>query len=59
MDQRVLRWFGHIERKDEYPMAGRVLVNCGSKKRAVWGRKGLGLTDGMKVKAEPSPGGGV
>ena len=25
-DQRVLRWFGHVERMDEYRMAGRVLM---------------------------------
>ena len=25
-DQRVLRWFGHVERMDEYRMARRVLV---------------------------------
>ena len=25
-DQRVLRWFGHVERTDDYRMAGRVLM---------------------------------
>ena len=25
-DRRVLRWFGHVERMDEYPMARRVLM---------------------------------
>ena len=25
-DQRILRWFGHVERMDEYRMAGRVLM---------------------------------
>ena len=25
-DQRVLRWFGHVERIDEYCMASRVFV---------------------------------
>ena len=25
-DQRVLRWFGHVERVDEYRMARRVLM---------------------------------
>ena len=25
-DQRVLRWFGHVERIDEYRMARRVLM---------------------------------
>ena len=26
-DQRVLRWFGHAERMDEYRMAKRVLIS--------------------------------
>ena len=26
VDQRVLRWFGHMERMDEYCMARRVLM---------------------------------
>ena len=26
VDQRVLRWFGHMERMDEYRMAIRVLM---------------------------------
>ena len=26
-DQRVLRWFGHVKRMDEYRMARRVLMN--------------------------------
>ena len=26
-DQRVLRWFGHVERMDEYRMARRVLIS--------------------------------
>ena len=25
-DQRVLRWFGHVERMDDYRMARRVLI---------------------------------
>ena len=25
-DRRVLRWFGHVERMDEYRMARRVLI---------------------------------
>ena len=25
-DQRALRWFGHVERMDEYRMARRVLM---------------------------------
>ena len=37
-DQRVLRWFGHVERMDEYRMARRVLkgVDDGSKWRLGW-----------------------
>ena len=32
-DLRVLRWFGHVERKDEYRMARRVLMAdvCGGR----------------------------
>ena len=26
-DQRILRWFGHAERMDEYRMARRVLIS--------------------------------
>ena len=26
VDQRVLRWFWHVERRDEYRMARRVLM---------------------------------
>ena len=26
VDQRVLRWFGHLERMDDYRMARRVLM---------------------------------
>ena len=26
VDQRVLRWFGHVERMDEYRLAKRVLM---------------------------------
>ena len=26
IDQRVLRWFGHVERMDEYRIARRVLM---------------------------------
>ena len=40
-DQRVLRWFGHVERMDEYCMAGRVLMSEVSGKR-VRGRPRLG-----------------
>ena len=27
-DQRVLRWFWHVERMDEYRMSRRVLMAC-------------------------------
>ena len=26
-DQRILRWFGHVERMDKYRMARRVLIS--------------------------------
>ena len=29
-DQRVLRWFGHVERMDDYRMARRVLMDAKS-----------------------------
>ena len=47
-DQRVLRWFGHLERMDEYWMVRRVLmaeVSVG----LVRGRPRLGWMDGVKV----------
>ena len=47
-DQRVLRWFGHVERMDEYRVARRVLmaeVSGGG----VRGRPRLGWMDGVKV----------
>ena len=47
-DQRVLRWFGHVERMDDYHMARKVLmaeVNGGR----VRGRPRLGWMDGVKV----------
>ena len=46
--QRVLRWFGHVERMYEYRMARRVLmaeVSWGW----VRGRSRLGWMDGVKV----------
>ena len=45
-DQRVLRWFGHVERLDEYRMARRVLMAELSGGR-VRGR--LGWMDDVKV----------
>ena len=47
-DQRVLRWFGHVERMDEYRMARRVLMAEVSGAR-VGGRPRLGWMDGVKV----------
>ena len=40
-DQRVLRWFGHVERMDEYRMV-RKRVDGGSKRRPGRGRPRLG-----------------
>ena len=53
-DHRVLRWFGHVERKDEYRIARRVLmveVSGGW----VRGRPRLGWMDGVKVALGNSP----
>ena len=47
-DQRILRWFGHVERMDEYRISRRVLmveVSGG----LVRGRPRLGWMDGVKV----------
>ena len=47
-DQRVLRWFRHMERMDEYRMTRRVLMAevSGGRTR---GRPRLGWMDGVKV----------
>ena len=47
-DQRVLRWFGHVERVDEYRLARRVLMAEVSGVR-VRGRQRLGWMDCVKV----------
>ena len=47
-DQRVLRWFGHVERIDQCRMARRVLMAEVSGGR-VRGRPRLGWMDGVKV----------
>ena len=47
-DQRVLRWFGHVERMDDYRMAIRVLMAEVGGGR-VRGRPRLGWMDGVKV----------
>ena len=43
-DQRVLRWFGHVDRMDEYGMARRVLMA-----EVSGGRPRLGWIDGEKL----------
>ena len=47
-DQRVLRWFGHVKKMDEYRMARRVLMAelSGGQVR---GRPRFGWKDGVKV----------
>ena len=47
-DQRVLRWFRHVERIDDYRMARRVLMAEVSGGQAR-GRPRLGWVDGVKV----------
>ena len=43
--QRILRWFGHVERMDDYRMARRVLMAKVNEGR-VQGRPSLGWMDG-------------
>ena len=47
-DHRVLRWFGHVERMDEYRMARRLLMVevCGGQVRL---RQRLGWMNGVKL----------
>ena len=45
-DKRVLRWFGHVQRMDEYRMARTVLIAEVSGGR-VRGRQRLGWMDGV------------
>ena len=47
-DERVLRWFGYVERMDEYRMARRVLMDKVSG-GGVRGRPRLGWMNGVKV----------
>ena len=47
-DQRVLRWFGHVVRMDEYRMARRVLI-VEIRGGRVRGRPMLGWMHGVKV----------
>ena len=48
LGQRVLRWFGHMEKMDDNRLARRVLIAevCGGRVR---GRTRLGWIDGVKV----------
>ena len=47
-DQRVLRWFGHVERMDDYRMARRGMM---AEVSGGWiqNRQRLGWMDGVKV----------
>ena len=47
-NQRVLRWFGNVERMDEYRMTRMVLMADVSGGR-ILGRPRLGWMDGVKV----------
>ena len=47
-DQRVLKWFGHVKRMDEYRMARMVLM-AEVRGGRVRGRPRLGCMDGVKV----------
>ena len=47
-DQRVLRWFGHTERMDEYHVARRVL-KADVSEGWVRGRPRSGWMDGVKM----------
>ena len=49
-DQRVLRWFGHVERIDEYLC--QKSVYCGVSEGRVRGRLRLGWMDGLKVSLD-------
>ena len=48
VDQRVLKWFRHVERMDENRLASRV-VNVEVSAGRVWGRPRLGWMDGVNV----------
>ena len=48
VDQRVLRWFGHVERMDAYYMARKVLI-AGVSGGRVRGSPRLGWMDDVKV----------
>ena len=48
VDQRVLRWFGHVERMDDYRMARRVLMTE-VRRDGYEGEARLAWMDGVKV----------
>ena len=48
-DQRVLRWFGHVERMDDYRMAMQKGVDAEVSGGWVRGRQRFGWIDGVKV----------
>ena len=48
VDQRVLRWFGHMEKMDEHRLAKMVLMAEVSGGR-LWGRPRLGWMDRVKA----------
>ena len=48
-DQRVLRWFGHVERMDEYRMARRMMMMVEVSGGRVRGRPRLGWMYGVKA----------
>ena len=62
-DQRVLRWFGHVERMDEYCMARRVLIAevrvGGTRKTEVrldgWCEGGLSRNNARKIGKSGEP----
>ena len=58
-DQRLLRWFGHVERMDDFRMARRVLI-AGVSGGRVRGRPRFGWMDGVKVayRQQRNDGGG-
>ena len=48
VDQNVLRWFGQVEKMDEYSLTRRVLMAEVSGRR-IWGGHRVGWMDGVQV----------
>ena len=48
VDRKVLRWFGHVVKMDEYHMVKRVLM-AEERGWRVRGKSGLGWMDAVKV----------